>query len=275
MKTIIYSGDDWITRVRTALQCTDCDLLPRVENAGGIIQHDGENCQVMHNGVLVLRDCYYNYWLTEIIRYLKGHHEPQEERVFAEVLPQLPAGAVMMELGAYWAYYSLWFQSAVEGGVSVMVEPDRDFLEVGLRNFALNDRQGRFIHGAISDRAGRLAGVETDMEGPLVPTVTVDGLMQELGLARIDLLHCDVQGHELAMLRGAHQALAGLRIGYVFISTHSDTDLHRPVMDVLLGYGYRIIAEHNMRESFSFDGLVVAAAPSLDQPQEVHISRRG
>lgn len=38
----------------------------------------------MHNGVKVIAGGYYGSWMTEIIRLLQGHHEPQEERVFYE-----------------------------------------------------------------------------------------------------------------------------------------------------------------------------------------------
>ncbi len=36
-----------------------------------------------------------------------------EERLFGEVLEWMPSGAVMVELGAYWAYYSTWFARCV------------------------------------------------------------------------------------------------------------------------------------------------------------------
>jgi len=40
-----------------------------------------------------------------------------------------------------------------------------------------------------------------------VPVRTVDGLMTELGIAQIDFLKIDVEGHELAVLHGAQRAL--------------------------------------------------------------------
>jgi hypothetical protein len=50
---------------------------------------------------------------TEIVKRLWGHHEPQEEKVFHEVLKQIRPGGVMIELGAYWGYYSLWFHKNI------------------------------------------------------------------------------------------------------------------------------------------------------------------
>jgi hypothetical protein len=69
-------------RVTITTSCRDTDHLPKVSNAGQFV---GENnsLQVMHNGVLVGRDCYDGAWMTEIIQQLHGHHEPQEEVVFS------------------------------------------------------------------------------------------------------------------------------------------------------------------------------------------------
>ena len=104
--------------------------------------------QLMHNGVRVLEDCYYGRWMTELIRLLRGHHEPQEERVFHELLKYVQPGATMVELGCFWAYYSLWFQRRIAGAKNFMVEPDPNNLEVGRKNFAINSRMGRLFKPA-------------------------------------------------------------------------------------------------------------------------------
>lgn len=48
-----------------------------------------------------------------------------------------------------------------------------------------------------------------------VPTVTVDSLMDEQGLDRIDLLKMDIEGAELLALRGASRALERCAVGAV------------------------------------------------------------
>ena len=75
----------------------------------------------MHNGLLIFEGCYYGGWTTEIIRGLSGHHEPQEEPCFAEMLRMLAASEhssspFMVELGSFWAYYSMWFLTGVREG---------------------------------------------------------------------------------------------------------------------------------------------------------------
>ena len=54
----------------------------------------------MHNGLRVVADGYCGSWMTELIERCHGHHEPQEERAFYEVITRLGHNATMMELVA-------------------------------------------------------------------------------------------------------------------------------------------------------------------------------
>jgi len=78
----------------------------------------------------------------------------------------------------------------------------------------------------------------------------------------IDLLHCDIQGHEADLIRneGARFVTAG--IDYLFLSTHS-MDLHNQCTDLLIEYDYTIIAEVNPLQTFCEDGIVVACSPRI------------
>ena len=251
-------------RVRLAVSCHDTDYIPKVAEAGKIFTNSlGERIQVMHNGVQVLADRYYSEILTQIIAGLKGHHEPQEEKVFYEILKMVEPGTAMMELGAYWSYYSLWFQSAIKGAKNIMVEPDAENLRVGRRNFELNEMKGTFIHA--------LAGSH-DSPNTEPMTVTVDGLMKTNAIDRLEILHVDTQGAEHKVLIGARQAIEGGKIRFVFISSHG-TRMHARCLGFLRKFGYHIIVEHTSHESFSHDGLIVATAnPGLKN--EITISCR-
>jgi len=135
------------------ISCRDADHLPKVEGAGEVFLHNGALVQRMHNGVLIEEGCYYGPWMTEIIQALRGHHEPQEEVVFHEVLERLVATeptASMIELGSFWAYYSMWFHQRTQGNLIVALEPDPNYLEVGRRNFALNG-----MNATVLARGGR------------------------------------------------------------------------------------------------------------------------
>jgi len=128
-------------RIAMTVSCTDADAIPKVEGAGQIRDHGGRRVQVMHNGLIVEEGGYYGAWMTEVIRTLQGHHEPQEERVFDAIVRRLRddgAPCVMIEFGSFWAYYSLWFCHTLPGSRAVALEPDFPYLGVGRRNAALN-----------------------------------------------------------------------------------------------------------------------------------------
>lgn len=240
-------------KLKLTVSCRDSDCIPKIAQAGRIFTNPmGERVQYMHNGIQVLADKYYSDFLTRIIEGLKGHHEPQEEKVFYEILKWIKPGATMMELGAYWGYYSLWFQTAIEGAKNVLVEPDEENLRVGQRNFELNGRKGIFIHALVGSR---------DSNDTQPKTVTVDGLMEANSVNHLDILHADIQGAEHEMLIGARHAFAERKVRFVFISSHG-SPFHSRCLGFLRKYKYRIIVEHTRHESFSQDGLIVATADS-------------
>src|ERR1700761_5037230 len=126
-------------RIDMGVRCRDADAVPKVADAGMVrYLADGQRIQVMHNGLKVVADGYYGAWMTRLIELCQGHHEAQEERLFHELVSRLPQDAVMLELGAFWAYYSLWFLQGAPGRRAVSVEPDPIHLDVGRRNAALN-----------------------------------------------------------------------------------------------------------------------------------------
>jgi FkbM family methyltransferase len=229
----------------------------------------------MHNGVLVEAGCYYGDWMTEVIRRLDGHHEPQEEAAFHLVVERIrasgPPDPVMLELGSFWAYYSLWMARSVPRARLVLVEPDLTYLEVGRRNMALNGATGRFINAAIGTPDGASTDFRCESDGRRrpVPLATVDGIMDRERLDHVDLLLCDTQGAELTMLEGAVRALAERRIRFMVISTHhhtisGDPRTHMRCLDLVSAAGVHVIAEHTVSESFSGDGLIVASLDRRD-----------
>lgn len=108
-------GHELAKRIAMTISCKDAMAIPKVPNAGQIFLQGNSEYQLMHNGVKVTKDGYCGPWMTEIITRLEGHHEPQEEFVFHLLLERMRktlAGSrapVMIEIGSYWAYYSLWF----------------------------------------------------------------------------------------------------------------------------------------------------------------------
>ena len=266
------TSDVCTDRIEIAAACSDCDLLPKVAGAGETFGEHGEY-QRMHNGLVIHKGAYHGEWMTEITRRLRGHHEPQEEKVFAAVLDHLPESATMLELGSFWAYYSMWFHQRVTRPRCILVEPIAQKLAAGEEHFRLNKLEGSFVHAFVGRHSRRDAEfLDWDGSRLRLPMVSVDGLMQQWAVETIDVLHADVQGAEFDMLLGAERALTSRRVGYVFVSTHGCE--HRRCLDRLTRLGYEIIAAHTVLESFSGDGLIAARSPDRPEPRQVAISRR-
>lgn len=254
-------------RALFSIDCDDTDYIPKVVESGEIV-HDGAiPYQLMHNGVKVILNSYYDVqWLTDVIYGLKGHHEPQEERCFYEVLKYMPENATMIELGSYWAYYSLWFASEVKGAKNYLIEPDPRRLEIGRKNFDLNNKTGKFIRGF----AGLMIDRDPDING--APLISIDDFMTQEGIKHLHILHADIQGAEAAMLETTVKHLDN--IDYFFISTHDIQTAHIPCLNFFKAHGFIILAEHTVDQSFGGDGLIVAKRRGVAGPEAIQISKR-
>jgi FkbM family methyltransferase len=269
-------------RIELTTSVRDTEPLPKVPNAGMIETREGRRVQVMHNGVVVEEHCYGGPWMTEVIRRLRGHHEPQEEVAFNAVVERLKADTpspVMVELGSFWAYYSLWLKTEIPGAECICVEPDPRNLEVGRRNFALNGISARFVHAAVGSPHGRLMRMRTESDGAMRRTrlVTLDGLMRDERLERVDVLLSDVQGAEHDLLIGAQPLLRAGRVRFLVVSTHhhtisGDPLTHQRCRELLRDCGAHVIVEHSVLESASGDGLLVASTDPRDRDLELDVS---
>ena len=249
----------WKERINIVVQAPDNEKIDRVPEAGELTKQ----FQYMHNGLKICLGSYYDYGNTALLQRNRGVHEPQEEYVFQEVLKQIPAGSTMLELGSYWAFYSMWFHRAVAGASCYMVEPDPYKMNFGKLNFKLNGFEGTFIKGFIDERS----------RPGTPPTLSVDDIMTTHSIEQLSILHSDIQGYEYPMLKGAQQALAQQRIDYVFISTHSN-ELHTQCLEHLAHHQYEIIADADLIETYSWDGLIVARSPRAPKVPSVNIAKR-
>jgi FkbM family methyltransferase len=251
-------------RIDLTLSCRDSDTIPKVADAGVVVERDGAALQVMHDGTLVHADGYCGAWTTEIIRRLRGHHEPQEELIFHHLLPHVRSGSLIVELGAWWAYYTNWYLGAVPGAEAVCVEPDPANLELGRANLALNGRAAEFINAALGGEYQPRLEFGRAVHGGTVTIESLDmpALAGRLRGRSVEMLHMDMQGAELAFLRSLPRA--GTPVRFVIVSTHHESisgsaTTHADCLAELRGQGAAILAEHDVMESYSGDGLIAAS----------------
>jgi len=220
-------------------------LIERVPSAGYV---DGDQVY-LHNGLRVPvagPEAYYTTF-SQLLVINRGVHEPLEEFVFQEVLKRLPDEPSMLELGAYWGHYSMWFKKARPKAEAILVEPDPAKLKVGQDNFARNRLKGEFIEGLVG-----------------IGKFEVDAFFKDRKIKALDILHADIQGAELEMLTTAKGVLEKRRAHYLFIATHSQ-QLHSEVVDRLNEVGYRVeISSDFDFQTTSFDGFVFASSPEID-----------
>lgn len=249
-------SNEFEKRILRTIACPQNKYIPRVHNAGEIYG----DYQIMHNGLKVQVDGYYGEYksngrgfITDMLLRNCGVHEPQEERMFMEVLNDIPDGAIMLELGAYWSFYSMWFYQRVRNATCYMMEPESKNLQIGKNNFAMNGFDGEFFSGSI-------------------PNFKVDKWMVDNSISHLDILHGDTQGYELRLLQDAEEALRGNKIKYVFVSGHSQ-ELHNDCIKFLKECGYTIIASADFdNESNCLDSIIVARNSSMNGINYININ---
>ena len=252
-------------RVQMTTSCRDADSIPKVHRAGQVTLAQGETVQIMHNGLQVVAGGYYGEWMSRIIQELKGHHEPQEELIFHHLMRLMSPSATMIELGGFWSYYSLWFLNGVPSRRAIVIEPDPNHLAVGKRNAQLNGAANvEFVQASAGDQCLSPRSFQTESAGlQTVAETTVAQIMNENGLASLDFLHCDIQGNETRVLQACEQLFRDKKIAFCMVSTHShhisnDPLTHQRCLSMISDFGGQILAEHDVHESFSGDGLIAA-----------------
>ncbi|MFM2242012.1 MAG: hypothetical protein RLZ97_867 [Verrucomicrobiota bacterium] len=238
-------ADDWLGRFREIIGDPVNILIDRVPEAGSV---EG-GCVTLHNGHRVALAGAASYYgrFSEILVLNRGVHEPLEEYVFQEVLKEIKEEQpTMLELGAYWAHYSMWMKKVRPGARTWMVEPEKANLDAGRLNFRNHGYSGDFIQAFV---------------GP--GQFSVSGFLEKERLDRLTLLHCDIQGYEDFLLEAEAASLAEHRFRYVFISTHSQ-EIHGSVTRRLLDAGYRVEVSSDFEiQTTSHDGFIFASSPEV------------
>lgn len=237
----------WKHAAEIILTCKDYKFIPLHENAGEIINDN----LIMHNGILIHPLSYYGKNAVELFKITKGVHEPQEERVFQEVLKVIPDKATMVEFGSYWSFYSIWFKSLIKNGKSFLVEANEKNLNYGKHNFKINGHEGDFTCARVC---------RTFVEGQCV---SLDSFVKDKNIDFLDIFHADIDGSEMEMLIGGENTFNNNKVGFAFISTHFD--LHEKCVELLKSYNYEILHSISLTESYSFDGIIVAKSPLYDK----------
>jgi hypothetical protein len=79
----------------------------------------------------------------------------------------------------------------------------------------------------------------------MVPTVTIDGLVESGRVAKVDFIKMDIEGAEVEALKGAEQTLRNFRPRLAICLYHRPSDFETiPKFIDSLGLGYRFYFNH-------------------------------
>lgn len=270
-----------LERFVMTVSCRDSDVLPKVVDAGYITEHDGMKVQIMHNGIKVLAGGYHGDWMSDIIRSLRGHHEPQEELLFHHLLRYARQKSTFVELGAFWAYYSNWYLWAIPYSKAICVEPDSNNMSIGQTNLRLNKQEATFVNACVGQVFYPDIEITRESDGVKVhvPCYDMDAVLEASQDECIEILHMDVQGAEYPFISSMQQAVSVGKIRFLVVSTHHELisgskTTHLDCMEEIVRMGGHILCEHSVEESYSGDGLIVASFFASDRViQTPQISR--
>lgn len=189
---------------------------------------------------------------------LSGGYEPD---AVAYLRRTVRAGDVCLDVGANVGAVALVLaQSVGSGGRVVCVEPGPPFLERLRSNFSLNPQltpRAEFHGVGLSDVPGELGWEESagfagngwllGEGGEKVPVVTLDALVQQLGLTRLDFVKIDVEGMETEVIAGGRVAI-GRFMPTFLLETSMEFEairrspVRRRLVELLEGLGYELFA---------------------------------
>lgn len=173
----------------------------------------------------------------------------------AFVLEHLPPTGTMFDVGAHVGLISFQALAARPRARIHAFEPNPLVARRYEENNALNGGAAQLSQVGVSDRAKTLRydtstyAIAADGDAE-IPVITLDSYIADRAVTSIHVLKIDVEGHELAVLEGAHSALRDGRIGAVTLEAmeeHGDTTGARAL---LLSAGYREVTMPDPRPAW-------------------------
>lgn len=251
-----------------------------------------ESLHIFDNGIKVYRR---HLIPQQVERYASGEnlHEPEEERLFLELLEESAPEGTFLDIGAAIGYYSLIVLRQAPRLRVHAFEPysvHRSYLAENLRLNGVASAAVRIHHDAVGAASGvadfrvqhygsslvpdtarkptirqllqgllARAGLAAESDSgvkAVVPVITLDDFTVRHG--RAELVKVDVQGFETDVLRGATQAMRSGLIRRWLIGTHGDS-IHRDCVALLCEHGYKISYDSPVVDGQP-DGVIVAKA---------------
>jgi FkbM family methyltransferase len=256
-----------------ACGCTVKDL----EEGARKLLRIGQAQQSLDAAIRLVRrdDAGFSLWTTpggEVWSPVRSEHNlarifaERAEEIYFEDPHRVRSGDIVLDCGAHIGSFT---RAALQAGAQkvVAIEVSPDNLECLRRNFAVEISQRRVVVYAkgVWDREGSLTleiGQGTSLidsvsvpsrdtrPGPRVPLTTIDRIVEELDLPRVDFIKMDIEGAEERALAGARQTLMRFKPRLA------------------------IATEHHPRQAESVTAAVLAARADYERKVGLCIDRR-
>lgn len=182
-----------------------------------------------------------------LAKVLSGEPEHQWERYY-----QLKRGDTYVEIGANWGRYGM-IASRKGCDKIILIEPSpvniatiQEIIYSGrLQNTilikkAISNKKGRFQFCADGNpSAHRLATGSIDADIIYVDVDTLDNLLTELNIDKVNLLASDCEGQEVEMIKGCERYLNEKRISNVAIGAYHNPEYPSIIMSILKDKGFK------------------------------------
>ena len=172
----------------------------------------------------------------------------------------LRPGMTFIDVGANKGDFTLLAaRLAGSRGTVISIEPEPENHLILQRSIELNDYTNiRVLNIALSDRDGTanlqigstsgshtLSPEFTGLRTVVVPTITLDGVVAEQQLGSVEMIKIDVQGLELAVLRGASQTLRANPGIILLLDLPKQSEKRRAIGEYLAQFGFTYFPDGN------------------------------
>ena len=193
------------------------------------------------------------------------------DRSFEALLEHLPGNATVLDIGTNLGHTLLTFASRLDRGTVIGFEPDpinfanckanvelNSFTNITLLNFGLGKAEGVLpmeVRIELNRGGNRINANAANTVN--VPIRRLDSVVNEVGLAQIDVVKIDVEGFELNVLKGGVECLRKFKpVLFIELDDNNLRDQGDSALDVIeflegLGYTDIVEAESRMRISSS------------------------
>lgn len=170
---------------------------------------------------------------------LKQHN--REINLFQGILTNVTSDKpLMIELGSFWALWSLLFRSKFPDGENILVDVGKKQLEVGISNFELNNFTVKAYHGGfflnesntITNKNNDIDYDAKDGETFVGPEISIKLIFEDNVITKVDVMHMDIQGSEAKLLKELIDNDFIAMIDNIVIATHSP-EIHKYIIKEL------------------------------------------